>query len=160
MRSMLGANQSAQLVENVSGWLASGPSLWMVSVSSAMFFMFPHSALCLCLLSVLLMTYLARFIFGLMECSYLTRWGRLLWLDGSGGAVFISHTSGLGIRLSRLYDVCFLLFVRVITCDIYIIKHDFWCIFKYKWFHFHACYHTYMYFSIIIWKVTIFSKML
>ena len=41
---------------------------------------------------------------------------------------------------------------HVITCYIYIIKHDFWCIFKYKWFHFHACYRTYMYFSIILLK--------
>ena len=138
MRSMLGAGQFSQLVEDVSGWLASGPSLWMVSASFAMFFMFPHSALCLCLHNVLLMTYLVPFIFGLMDCSYLTRWGRLLRLDGSegccgwmtgdvrvswwtvvcdqstssGGAVFISYTSGLDICLSRLYDVCFLLFVR------------------------------------------------
>ena len=74
----VGSGQFSQLMEDVSGWLASGPSLWTVSTLSAMFFMFPHSALCLCLHSVLLMTYLAPFIFGLMECSYLTRWGRLL----------------------------------------------------------------------------------
>ena len=40
----------------------------------------------------------------------------------------------------------------LITCYINIIKYDFWCILRYKWFHFHACYHTYVYFSIISWK--------